>query len=118
MKTRNNGEVVEVLDVGLGENPAFADWVRERVAADEVSGAIRNLVQGFVAEREDGEAFREFVAGRDEETLAELLEPEETSYDPVMHNTKNTWHPYAEDDAMDDSPAPTSPGDAPASGDD
>jgi ferredoxin-nitrite reductase len=123
MKTRKDGEPVEALDIGLGgglgENPAFADWVHERVAVDEVPGAIRNLVQGFVAERETGETFREFVSARDEETLADLLEPEETSYDdPYMHNTKKTWYPYADDDSMDDSPAPNSPGDTPASGDD
>ena len=40
--------------------------------------------------------------------LADLVEPEETDYhDPYMHNTKMTWYPYAEDDDMQSSPAPT-----------
>ena len=139
MKTRKNGEPVEALDIGLGgglgENPNFADWVTERVPADEVPGAIQNLVQHYDELREervvpeeqregDGEAveretFREFVVDRDEEELAELVEPEETDYeDPYMHNTKKTWYPYAEDDDMDASPAPNSADEGPAPADD
>ena len=35
-----------------------------------------------------------------------LVDPEETDYaDPMMHNTKRTWYPYAEDDAMEDAPS-------------
>ena len=112
MKTRKDGEPVEALDIGLGgglgEDPRFADWVEMRVPADEVPGAIRNLVENFKELRGDGETFRDFVEARDEETLAELVEPEETDYeDPYMHNTKMTWYPYAEDDDMSASPAPT-----------
>ncbi|WP_135305837.1 nitrite/sulfite reductase [Haloarcula amylovorans] len=112
MKTRKDGEPVEALDIGLGgglgEDPRFADWVEMRVPADEVPGAIRNLVENFKDLREDGEAFRDFVEARDEDTLAELVEPEETDYeDPYMHNTKMTWYPYTEDDDMQSSPAPT-----------
>jgi ferredoxin-nitrite reductase len=113
MKTRKDGEPVEALDIGLGgglgEEPRFADWVEMRVAADEVPGALDNLIENFKAERDAGESFREFVEARDEETLASMVEPEETSYeDPYMHNTKQTWYPYAEgDDSLDASPAPT-----------
>jgi len=114
MKTRKDGEPVEALDIGLGgglgENPNFASWVRQRVPADEVPGAIANLIEGFEQHREDGESFRTFVERHedDEEFLADLLEPEETSYDdPMLHNTKMTWYPYAENDDMSDSPAPT-----------
>ncbi|MFC6863997.1 nitrite/sulfite reductase [Halomicroarcula sp. GCM10025817] len=128
MKTRKDGEPVEALDIGLGgglgDDPRFADWVAMRVPADEVPGAIKNLVENFKELREeravpegqrgrDGEAveretFRDFVEARDEETLADLVEPEETDYeDPYMHNTKMTWYPYAEDDDMGASPAPT-----------
>ncbi|MBX0288084.1 nitrite/sulfite reductase [Haloarcula salinisoli] len=112
MKTRKDGEPVEALDIGLGgglgEDPRFADWVEMRVPADEVPGAIKNLVNSFKELREDGETFRDFVEARDEETLADLVEPEETDYDdPYMHNTKMTWYPYAEDDEMSASPAPT-----------
>ncbi|WP_129112633.1 nitrite/sulfite reductase [Halegenticoccus tardaugens] len=112
MKTRKDGEPVEALDIGLGgglgENPQFADWVVQRVPVDEVPGAIKNLLANFEERRDGDETFREFVERTDEETLAELVEPEETSYeDPMMHNTKMTWYPYADDDGMDASPAPT-----------
>ncbi|RDZ35488.1 MULTISPECIES: nitrite/sulfite reductase [unclassified Haloferax] len=112
MKTRKDGEPVEALDIGLGgglgENPNFAEWVTQRVPVDEVPGAIKNLLANFEERREGDETFREFVARTDEEDLAELVEPEETSYeDPMMHNTKRTWYPYADDDSLDASPAPT-----------
>jgi ferredoxin-nitrite reductase len=112
MKTRKDGEAVEALDIGLGgglgENPRFADWVEQRVPVDEVPGTIRNLLANFEERREDGETFRQFVERTDEETLSELVEPEETSYDdPMMGNTKMTWYPYADDQEMAASPAPT-----------
>ncbi|RLM36429.1 nitrite/sulfite reductase [Haloarcula sp. Atlit-120R] len=123
MKTRKDGEPVEALDIGLGgglgDDPRFADWVEMRVPADEVPGAIKNLVNNFKDAREDGETFRDFVADRDEETLAEMVEPEETDYDdPYMHNTKMTWYPYAEDDDMQASPAPTNGAGEPLPSDD
>jgi ferredoxin-nitrite reductase len=122
MKTRKNGDPVEALDIGLGgglgENPHFADWVTQRVPADEVPGAIDNLLDNFAEEREDGESFRTFVERLDEDELADLVEPEETSYDdPYMHNTKTTWYPYAEEDGMDDGPAPVTSEDAAPSDD-
>ena len=112
MKTRKDGEPVEALDIGLGgglgENPHFADWIEMRVPADEVPGYIENLLATYEDERAEGQTFREFIAERDEETLQELADPKETDYeDPYMHNTKMTWYPYAEDDDMADSPAPT-----------
>jgi ferredoxin-nitrite reductase len=112
MKTRKDGEAVEAFDVGLGgglgEDPQFADWVTMRVPADEVPGYIADLLSTFEAEREGSESFREFVADRDEEELAALAEPAETDYeDPYLGNTKLTWYPYAEDQEMDASPAPT-----------
>ncbi|MCO8267858.1 nitrite/sulfite reductase [Haloferax prahovense] len=123
MKTRKDGEPVEALDIGLGgglgENPNFAEWVTQRVPVDEVPGAIKNLLANFEERREGDETFREFVARTDEEDLAELVEPEETSYeDPMMHNTKRTWYPYAEDDSMDASPAPTHGDGTPITSDD
>jgi ferredoxin-nitrite reductase len=112
MKTRKDGEPVEAFDIGLGgglgENPQFADWVELRVAADEVPGYIRNLLATFETERRDGESFRDFVARHDEDELQSLADPEETTYeDPFMHNTKTTWYPYAADDGLEASPAPT-----------
>ncbi|AFK19615.1 ferredoxin--nitrite reductase [Haloferax mediterranei ATCC 33500] len=123
MKTRKNGDPVEALDIGLGgglgENPNFAEWVTQRVPVDEVPGAIKNLLANFEERREGDETFREFVARTDEEDLAELVEPEETSYeDPMMHNTKRTWYPYAEDDSLDASPAPTAGDGTPIASDD
>ncbi len=112
MKTRKDGEPVEAFDIGLGgglgEDPRFADWVEMRVAADEVPGYIENLLAAFEAERSGDESFRGFIQGREEEELQALADPVETDYDdPYMHNTKLTWYPYAEDDDMDASPAPT-----------
>jgi ferredoxin-nitrite reductase len=125
MKTRKDGEAVEALDVGLGgglgEDPRFASWVRQRVPADEVPGAIANLLSGFAEHREDGESFRAFVERHedDEAFLAELCAPEETDYeDPMLHNTKLTWYPYADDDGMDASPAPAHPDGSPVATDD
>ena len=123
MKTRKDGEAVEALDIGLGgglgAEPQFARWVRQRVPVDEVPGAIRNLLAGYDAHSHDGETFRAFVSRTDEETLETLLEPEETSYtDPMMHNTKLTWYPYAADDALAASPAPAHADGSPIEGDD
>ncbi|MGQ4554374.1 nitrite/sulfite reductase [Halobellus sp. GM3] len=114
MKTRKDGEAVEALDIGLGgglgDEPQFARWVTQRVPVDEVPGAIANLIESFAAEREEGESFRAFVARHDDEELDAFVEPEETDYeDPMMHNTKLTWYPYAADDSMD--AAPPTPGD-------
>ena len=109
MKTRKDGDPVEALDVGLGgglgENPQFARWVTQRVPADEVPGAIANLVESFAGERDEGESFRAFVARHDDDELDAFVDPEETDYeDPMMHNTKRTWYPYAENDSMEDAP--------------
>ncbi|WP_435177250.1 nitrite/sulfite reductase [Halorussus sp. AFM4] len=123
MKARKDGEPVEAFDVGLGgglgENPEFADWVEMRVPADEIPGYIRNLLETYEAEREDGESFRDFIRTRDEDEVQALADPEETDYeDPYMHNTKMTWYPYADDDAMDASPAPTDARGRPITSDD
>ncbi|SFH32924.1 ferredoxin-nitrite reductase [Halorubrum aquaticum] len=109
MKTRKDGDPVEALDVGLGgglgEDPGFARWVTQRVPVDEVPGAIANLLETFADRREEGESFRAFVARHDDEELDAFVDPEETDYeDPMMHNTKRTWYPYAEDDGLEDAP--------------
>ena len=123
MKTRKDGEPVEALDVGLGgglgENPHFAEWVEMRVPADEVPGYIQNLLATYEDERQAEETFRDFIQRQEEDALQELADPEETDYDdPYMHNTKMTWYPYAEDDDMDASPAPTNGEGEPISVDD
>ncbi|KTG30632.1 nitrite/sulfite reductase [Haloferax profundi] len=123
MKTRKDGEPVEALDIGLGgglgEEPQFARWVTQRVPVDEVPGAIENLLANFDDQRDGTETFREFVLRHDDDELADLVEPEETSYeDPMMHNTKRTWYPYAEDDELDASPAPSLADGTPITSDD
>ncbi|MFB6117353.1 nitrite/sulfite reductase [Halosegnis sp.] len=123
MKTRKDGEPVEAFDIGLGgglgEHPQFADWVEMRVPADEVPGYIENLLAVYETERADDESFREFIARHEEDELTGLAEPAETSYeDPYMHNTKMTWYPYADDDDMSASPAPTNRQGEPLTSDD
>ena len=116
MRARKNGEMVEALDIGvgggIGQNPSFIEWIRQRVPADEVPGMIRNLVEAYAALREGsgsgeaagGQTFREFVEATGHETLVELAEPEEVDgyEDPCLHDAKQSWYPF-EDEAA---PAP------------
>ena len=82
MKTRKDGEPVEALDIGLGgglgDDPRFADWVEMRVPADEVPGAIKNLVNNFEDAREGGD-----------------VNPIEYRVDraPRVSIRSGTWHP-------------------------
>jgi len=104
MRGRKDGEMVEALDLGvgggIGEEPSFVSWIRQRVPADEVPGAIKNLVEAFAAHRFEGQTFREWVDATGEEMLIELSEPEETSYeDPALTDAKQSWYPFAEADS-------------------
>ncbi len=104
MRARKDGEMVEAVDIGLGggvgESPSFVDYVTQRVPADEAPGAIRNLLEAFAERRADGQTFREWVDATASETLAELCEPEETSYvDPCLTDAKQSWYPFAEAEA-------------------
>jgi ferredoxin-nitrite reductase len=117
------GEEIEGFNVrvggglggGIGEEPSFVDWVRQRVPADEVPGAIRNLMHAFAVLREEGQSFREWVDATGTETLMTLAEPEETDYeDPCLTDAKQSWYPF--DDG--ESPAPTTPDGTPLSADD
>ncbi|MCD2202603.1 nitrite/sulfite reductase [Halobacterium sp. KA-6] len=109
MRARKDGEMVEAVDVGVGggvgEEPTFIDWVRQRVPADELPGMIANLVRAYAALREDGQTFREWVEATGHETIVELAEPEEVEgyTDPCLYDAKQSWYPFAEGD----SPAPT-----------
>jgi ferredoxin-nitrite reductase len=110
MRARKDGEMVEAMDVGvgggIGTEPSFIEWVHQRVPADEVPGMIKNLVEGYAALRSEGQSFREWIDATGHETLIELGEPEETSYeDPCLNDAKQSWYPF--DDG--DSPAPTYP---------
>jgi len=104
MRGRKDGEIIEALDLGvgggIGEEPSFVSWIRQRVPADEVPGAIKNLVEAFAAHRFEGQTFREWVDATGEEMLIELSEPEETDYvDPALTDAKQSWYPFAETDA-------------------
>ncbi len=119
MRARKDGEMVEALDVGvgggLGTEPAFVEWVRQRVPADEVPGMLANLFEAFAAHREPGQTFREWVTETGTEPLVELAEPEETDYvDPCLHDAKQSWYPF--DDGQ--SPAPTAADGSPITSDD
>jgi ferredoxin-nitrite reductase len=119
MRGRKNGQLVEAIDIGLGggmgEDPSFVDWVQQRVPADEVPGALQNVLETFAAHRDPGQSFREWTAGLGEEALTDLVEPVETDYeDPYLYDAKRSWYPF--DDG--ESPAPTAPDGTPLSADD
>ena len=119
MRARKNGEMVEAMDVGvgggIGTKPEFIEWVRQRVPADEVPGMVRNLLEAFAALREDGQTFYEWIEATGHETIIELAEPEETSYDdPCLTDAKQSWYPF--DDG--ESPAPTAADGTPLPNDD
>jgi ferredoxin-nitrite reductase len=119
MRGRKDGQMIEALDIGvgggMGEDPAFVEWVRQRVAADEVPGAIANLLGAFSAQREPGQSFREWVDATGTEAIVELTEPEETDYeDPYMTDAKQSWYPFD----GGESPAPTAPDGTPLEADD
>ncbi|MCT9097873.1 nitrite/sulfite reductase [Haloarchaeobius sp. HME9146] len=111
MRARKNGEMVEAMDVGvgggIGEEPTFIEWVRQRVPADEVPGLLKNLVEAYAALRQDGQTFREWVNATGQETLIELAEPEEVDgyEDPCLTDAKQSWYPFVDDDT----PAPEVP---------
>jgi ferredoxin-nitrite reductase len=118
MRARKDGEMVEAMDIGvgggLGEEPSFVEWIRQRVPADEVPGALRNLIEAFAAHREErvvpperrngdgaaveGQTFREWCDETGTEALVDLCEPEETTYeDPYMGDAKQSWYPFADE---------------------
>ena len=119
MRARKDGEMVEAMAIGvgggIGQEPTFIEWVRQRVPADEVPGMLKNLIEAFAALREDGQSFREWVDATGHETIIELAEPEETTYeDPCLYDAKQSWYPFDEGE----SPAPTYPDGTPMAGDD
>ncbi|WP_207586425.1 ferredoxin--nitrite reductase [Halomontanus rarus] len=103
MRARKNDQMVEAFDIGVGggvgENPSFIEWVRQRVPADEAPGAIRSLLEAFAAHREEGQTFREWVESTGTEALVEFCEPEETDFEaPYMDDAKQSWYPFANGD--------------------
>ncbi|RLM40062.1 nitrite/sulfite reductase [Haloarcula sp. Atlit-120R] len=120
MRARKDGQMVEAVDVGvgggIGSEPAFIEWVRQRVPADEVPGMIANIVEAYAALRSEGQTFREWVDATGHETIVELAEPHEVEgyEDPCLADGKQSWYPF--DDG--DSPAPTDAEGQPISADD
>ena len=120
MRARKDGEMVEAVDVGvgggIGEEPSFIEWVRQRVPADELPGMLQNLIEAYAALREDGQTFREWVDATGHETIVELAEPGEVEgyEDPCLYDAKGSWYPFADGE----SPAPTAPDGTPLSADD
>ncbi|SEO01070.1 ferredoxin-nitrite reductase [Halorientalis persicus] len=120
MRARKDGEMVEAMDVGvgggIGEDPSFIDWVRQRVPADEVPGMIANMIEAYATLRSDGQTFSEWVDATSHETIVELAEPEEVEGydDPCPTDAKQSWYPF--DDG--ESPAPTDDDGQPISADD
>ncbi|MFC7007259.1 nitrite/sulfite reductase [Halalkalicoccus salilacus] len=109
MRARKDGEMVEAVDVGvgggIGVEPTFIEWVRQRVPADEVPGMLKNVIEAYAALRTEGQTFREWVDATGHETLVELAQPEEVEgyVDPCLADGKQSWYPF--DDG--ESPAPT-----------
>ncbi len=120
MRARKDGEMVEAMDVGvgggIGVEPTFIEWVRQRVPADEVPGMLRNMVEAYAALRTEGQTFREWVDATGHETIVELAEPEEvTGYeDPCLTDGKQAWYPFEDGE----SPAPTDADGVPLSAND
>ncbi|RRJ29533.1 nitrite/sulfite reductase [Halocatena pleomorpha] len=120
MRARKDGQMVEAMDVGVGggvgEDPSFIDWVRQRVPADEVPGLLRNLIEAYAALRSAGQPFREWINATGHKTIVELAEPEEVEgyEDPCLTDGKQSWYPF--DDG--ESPAPTDADGRPISADD
>ncbi|ERG94414.1 nitrite/sulfite reductase [Haloquadratum walsbyi] len=109
MRARKNGEMVEAIDVGVGggvgPDPSFVEWIRQRVPADEIPGLLGNLLTAFSEQRDEGQTFREWVAATEQSSLTEFAEPEEVDdyTDPCLNDAKQSWYPFADGE----SPAPT-----------
>ena len=120
MRARKNGEMVEAVDVGvgggIGVEPTFIEWVRQRVPADEVPGMLKNVIEAYAALRTEGQTFREWVDATGHETIVELAQPEEVEGydDPCLADGKQSWYPFDEGE----SPAPTDAEGTPLSADD
>ncbi len=120
MRARKDDQMVEAMDVGvgggIGEDPSFIEWVRQRVPADEVPGMLRNLIEAYAALRSEDQPFREWIDATGHETIVELAEPEEVEgyEDPCLTDGKQSWYPF--DDG--ESPAPTDADGQPISTDD
>ncbi|MBD3275865.1 MAG: ferredoxin--nitrite reductase [Candidatus Marinimicrobia bacterium] len=64
-KARKNGDTVEAVDIGLGgglgDNPAFAEWVLKRVPTDDAYVIVSDIVRKYLSERKESEHFRTYI---------------------------------------------------------
>jgi len=76
-KVRVNGRLVDAyyfcVGGAVGRHQAAARPVGYRAPADEVPAAIERLLRAYLAERRDGENFRQFCAAHTDAELRELL---------------------------------------------
>jgi sulfite reductase (ferredoxin) len=63
----------------VGKHQAAARPIGYRIAATEVPAAIEQLLRGYLAERRDGENFRQFCARHTEDELRQLLAGQEVA---------------------------------------
>jgi sulfite reductase beta subunit-like hemoprotein len=61
---------------GLGENPAIGRAILRRVPAAEAPAHVERLVEGYLAERQDGESFQAFAIRKSDEELIALASGE------------------------------------------
>jgi sulfite reductase (ferredoxin) len=76
-KTKLEGTMVDAyyfcVGGGLGAEPGVARPVGYRAPATEVPDAIERLLRAFLAERRDGQSFRQFAAGHTDDQLRDFL---------------------------------------------
>lgn len=76
-KTKVEGRMVDAyyfcVGGGLGKHQRTARPIGYRAAANEVPASIERLLNAYLAERRDGQTFRDFTARHTDEELRELL---------------------------------------------
>jgi ferredoxin-nitrite reductase len=75
--------IVEGVDIGLGgslgTDAAFIDWVEGAKPVSELPGALRALVQRYLAERRNGEAFQQWCRRVPNQSLRATLQDGEVT---------------------------------------
>jgi ferredoxin-nitrite reductase len=75
--------IVEGVDIGLGgslgADAAFIDWVEGAKPVSELPGALRALVQRYLAERRNGEAFQQWCRRVPNQSLRATLQDGEVT---------------------------------------
>ncbi len=82
-KIKVDGKMVDAyyffVGGAVGKHQAKARPIGYRIAATEVPAAIERLFRAYLAERQDGENFRQFCARHTDDELRELLAGQEVS---------------------------------------